>query len=372
MSRSLAVAAVAVLALPSFVAADSTVVEVDQSPAVAPFQLNLARSFSSTVEQLKKRAGGGLAASKVSRAKKERCISDELVALLKLAGAGGAYEASPSQHTAAAAGSGSKPSAAWSPSSGEHTHAAAPKPTGSRRPAPNGSHTLGAKPNGNKGGPSAAYNSHLATAAHPAPTSGAGAEHAHPSKPQQSGGGASDAGKPKPKPSAAFNTHAAAAGSKPSAAYHAGADADHTMAAAAPGASASDHIAKRAGSGSVSIEEVQKRIHDEPWQNLDSQLLCPAGETACPIFPRMGTYECVDTSSELENCGGCASRSLGEDCTVIKGALGVSCQAGRCNVFTCQPGFEYVADARDGRGACKGVPTSKGGYFWGAKMAKRD
>lgn len=81
MSRSLTLVAAAFLALsstPSLVLA-TDVVEADQSPAVvAPFQLNLARQFSSTVEQLKKRG----AESKVSRAK-ERSISDELVALLK-------------------------------------------------------------------------------------------------------------------------------------------------------------------------------------------------------------------------------------------------------------------------------------------------
>ncbi|GAA5894662.1 uncharacterized protein JCM6883_002168 [Sporobolomyces salmoneus] len=345
MSPSLTFVAVSVLALSSTPALASS---TDQSPNVevaAPFQLNLARTFSSTVEQLKKRQSSGGSSLKVSRRSKERSISDELLSLLKLAGAGGhAYDpASPSQHTAAAV----KPSAVWDPSRSEHTQAAA-KPTGSRKPSNNGQHALAGKPY-QKGGPSAAYNTHLAS-----PT---------------------DHSKPKPhKPSSAY-THAAVAPSshptgtkdssaKPSAAYHP--DPEHTMAAVAPGVSqqattGSEHVAKKRGL----LEMVQKRIQEEPWENLDSQLLCPAGETACPIFPRMGTYECIDTSSELENCGGCSSRSLGEDCTTIKGALGLACQSGKCNVFTCQPGFEFEEMGRDGHGGCVkigGGDEKKG--FW--------
>lgn len=32
-------------------------------------------------------------------------------------------------------------------------------------------------------------------------------------------------------------------------------------------------------------------------------------------FPRMGTYECIDTQIELQSCGGCASKGNGEDCS---------------------------------------------------------
>ncbi|GAA5841977.1 hypothetical protein JCM5353_003637 [Sporobolomyces roseus] len=318
MSRSLSL--VTLLALTSTsVFASNEIVEADQSPA--PFQLNLARTFSSTIDQLKKRDGFKATVPKVSRAK-ERSISDDLVALLKLAGS--AYDASPSQHTAAA----SKPSAIWDPSkNSEHTHAAS-KPTGSKKP----SHALAGKPY-KPNGPSSAY-THAAAATH------------------------------KPKPSSAY-THAAAP-SKPtkSAAYQPD-KPDHTMAAAPAGAS-SEHNAKR---GMVSIGEVQKRIQDEPWENLDSQLLCPAGETACPIFPRMGTYECIDTSSELENCGGCSSRSQGEDCTLIKGALAVTCKSSKCNVFTCQPGYTFSEASRDGHGGCTSTSTKKAGFF-GAKLRR--
>ncbi|GAA5873264.1 hypothetical protein JCM16303_001072 [Sporobolomyces ruberrimus] len=338
MSKSLIlVASLLALSSPSLAVATPE----DTPEVIAPFQLNLARSFSSTVEQLKKR--GGNVEPKVSRAK-ERSISDELVALLKLAGAGHAYEASPSQHTAAAAGS--KPSKAWDPSA--ETHAAS-KPTGSHKPSKpqqqgGGGHALAGKPYESKpkpNGASKAYNTHLAS-----PT-----DQSSPTKPHS-------------KPSAAYNTHAAVAPppSKPSKSP----SDPSSISAALPGASAVDHMAKR--SPNTFLEEVQKRIQEEPWENLDSGLLCPLGETACPIFPRMGTYECVDTSSELENCGGCASRSLGEDCTLLKGALGLACQSGKCNVFTCQPGYKFVEDGRDGHGECVGAGKRKGGFF-GARSA---
>jgi len=100
------------------------------------------------------------------------------------------------------------------------------------------------------------------------------------------------------------------------------------------------------------LELLTAKIRETPWQELDSRLLCPTGATACPIFPRMGSWECIDTEIELESCGGCASRSEGEDCTRIKGAQGVTCSSGQCLVFSCQPGYELRKDSK-GRDRCK-------------------
>ncbi|GAA5931300.1 hypothetical protein JCM1841_003783 [Sporobolomyces salmonicolor] len=122
----------------------------------------------------------------------------------------------------------------------------------------------------------------------------------------------------------------------------------------------------------LTVDEVKRRIMDEPWENLDSRLLCPVGEEACPIFPRMGTYECIDTKSELESCGGCSSRGLGEDCTLIRGAQGVTCESGHCNVYSCQLGWKLDADFRrpgGGQGTCSKI-TASGTGIRGAK-AKR-
>ncbi|KDE03141.1 hypothetical protein MVLG_06337 [Microbotryum lychnidis-dioicae p1A1 Lamole] len=93
--------------------------------------------------------------------------------------------------------------------------------------------------------------------------------------------------------------------------------------------------------------------------------LCPENETACPIVGATsyasavsqhfsdsanlfaggvmggnGGYECLDTRQALDSCGGCASTGEGQDCTKIRGAVGVGCDAGTCVVFSCQSGWK--------------------------------
>lgn len=61
--------------------------------------------------------------------------------------------------------------------------------------------------------------------------------------------------------------------------------------------------------------------------------LCPTGLDACPIpgsSGLTGDFECLDTTNELESCGGCASLGQGQDCTNIKGAWNVGCERGTC------------------------------------------
>ncbi|KAF7791851.1 hypothetical protein EIP86_002875 [Pleurotus ostreatoroseus] len=81
--------------------------------------------------------------------------------------------------------------------------------------------------------------------------------------------------------------------------------------------------------------------------------LCPNAMEACPIKGLMGTsgdYECLDTKTELESCGGCASTGAGQDCTAIEGAWNVACNQGSCAVYTCQQGYKV---ARDGKSCTK-------------------
>ena len=61
--------------------------------------------------------------------------------------------------------------------------------------------------------------------------------------------------------------------------------------------------------------------------------LCPTGLSACPIpgaSGLTGDFECLDTTNELESCGGCASLGQGQDCTAIKGSWNVGCEQGTC------------------------------------------
>ncbi|GAA5917457.1 hypothetical protein JCM8208_003973 [Rhodotorula glutinis] len=92
--------------------------------------------------------------------------------------------------------------------------------------------------------------------------------------------------------------------------------------------------------------------------------LCPAAnEQACPILGSSsyaqavehhfaavnefsgvmlgaGGYECLDTTTALDSCGGCASTGEGMDCTKIRGVQGVGCEGGVCRVFSCEAGWK--------------------------------
>jgi hypothetical protein len=55
--------------------------------------------------------------------------------------------------------------------------------------------------------------------------------------------------------------------------------------------------------------------------------------TACPVVGTYGAfsdYECIDTKYDLQSCGGCSSTGAGQDCTAIRGAWNVGCDASKC------------------------------------------
>jgi len=72
---------------------------------------------------------------------------------------------------------------------------------------------------------------------------------------------------------------------------------------------------------------------------------CKRGFTACLVASseHSENYECVNTDSNLEQCGGCANDG-GVDCTDLPGVEGVMCDAGRCVVLSCKPGLERSTD----------------------------
>jgi hypothetical protein len=57
-----------------------------------------------------------------------------------------------------------------------------------------------------------------------------------------------------------------------------------------------------------------------------------------------GDYECLDTTAELESCGGCVALGRGQDCTQIEGAWNVACEQGTCKVYTCEGGYRLYAE----------------------------
>ncbi|BGP57069.1 hypothetical protein JCM8202_006298 [Rhodotorula sphaerocarpa] len=74
--------------------------------------------------------------------------------------------------------------------------------------------------------------------------------------------------------------------------------------------------------------------------------VCPASHTACSIDGQKG-FECIDTQSNIEQCGACASEG-GVDCTQLAGVDAVGCVAGSCEIWSCQDNYTYDAIS----GAC--------------------
>ncbi|WWC67414.1 uncharacterized protein I206_101322 [Kwoniella pini CBS 10737] len=92
----------------------------------------------------------------------------------------------------------------------------------------------------------------------------------------------------------------------------------------------------------------RRKIEEERKRGVHTY--CPKGFTPCQIGETSGAYECIDTSAELESCGGCLHGSLnspnattGQDCTNIPATLGgVTCESGRCVAYKCRPGYDLT------------------------------
>ncbi|GAA5929699.1 hypothetical protein JCM1841_005941 [Sporobolomyces salmonicolor] len=72
--------------------------------------------------------------------------------------------------------------------------------------------------------------------------------------------------------------------------------------------------------------------------------LCPTSHSACSIEGKKG-FECIDTQSNLEQCGACASAG-GVDCTSLPGVEAVGCVAGVCEIWSCAEGFSWSAETQ--------------------------
>ncbi|KAG8956979.1 hypothetical protein FRC00_004645, partial [Tulasnella sp. 408] len=60
---------------------------------------------------------------------------------------------------------------------------------------------------------------------------------------------------------------------------------------------------------------------------------CTRGLESCPHYSGRGAFECVDTQSDPESCGGCVSldgKGSGTDCTAIDGVSVAHCAKGSC------------------------------------------
>lgn len=96
----------------------------------------------------------------------------------------------------------------------------------------------------------------------------------------------------------------------------------------------------------------QRRKRDQ--LALEKPGACAWGMQACSVIGisgrRTSKFECLDTKTSIESCGGCMfplrNQPAGEDCTLIPMVESVSCTRGRCAVSSCVRGFE-VSESGD-------------------------
>ncbi|OCF41505.1 hypothetical protein I317_04708 [Kwoniella heveanensis CBS 569] len=71
-----------------------------------------------------------------------------------------------------------------------------------------------------------------------------------------------------------------------------------------------NHPAAAKASGLARRRERLERAHARSFS------FCPSGSTACKVSPVGDEYECIDTSAELESCGGCLYGEVGNSTSI--------------------------------------------------------
>jgi hypothetical protein len=61
-------------------------------------------------------------------------------------------------------------------------------------------------------------------------------------------------------------------------------------------------------------------------------MVCEADMTACPIGNSLKAraFECVNTKTDIQSCGGCWSTGEGVDCTTFDDRATATCVQGKC------------------------------------------
>ncbi|KAK0186550.1 hypothetical protein F5146DRAFT_1161655, partial [Armillaria mellea] len=87
---------------------------------------------------------------------------------------------------------------------------------------------------------------------------------------------------------------------------------------------------------------------------MEAQATCKTGQSVCGVPGPKGKYdyECIDTSSASDSCGGCtiphpfrsAQPSHGVDCNAIPFLMAGFCRTGRCIIDRCHPGYQPSQD----------------------------
>ncbi|GAA5886032.1 hypothetical protein JCM5296_007068 [Sporobolomyces johnsonii] len=69
---------------------------------------------------------------------------------------------------------------------------------------------------------------------------------------------------------------------------------------------------------------------------------CPGSLTACPASNGF-SIECIDHQTNLSQCGACRSDG-GIDCSALRGVASTGCVDGRCEIWACSPGFDWLEE----------------------------
>ncbi|GAA5993144.1 hypothetical protein JCM10908_001309 [Rhodotorula pacifica] len=103
-----------------------------------------------------------------------------------------------------------------------------------------------------------------------------------------------------------------------------------------PSTHANEHVRRKLDERSRPSQRARLRAR----HRIESR--CPSSYTACPLS---NGYECIDTSNDLEQCGGCSG--YGTDCTALEGVYAVGCVRGRCEIWACEEGYKYEPRRRE-------------------------
>ncbi|KAH9976043.1 hypothetical protein BJV74DRAFT_967703 [Russula compacta] len=97
------------------------------------------------------------------------------------------------------------------------------------------------------------------------------------------------------------------------------------------------------------------------YAQREAQGTCAFGEKVCGVNQGSNAFECLNTDTALESCGGCVTANPflpaseqtldGVDCTTIPNVKNVKCSGGHCIVESCTGLYVPSSD----QGAC--VPT---------------
>ncbi|WWC91426.1 uncharacterized protein L201_006372 [Kwoniella dendrophila CBS 6074] len=115
-----------------------------------------------------------------------------------------------------------------------------------------------------------------------------------------------------------------------------------------------EHIQSTVVNSVFAKRQMKERLIKEI--NGKRKALCPGSLTACNVDEFRDSFECIDTTQELESCGGCSlgqfnqnpnlNATVGVDCTSLPGIPrgAVTCSDSKCTAFACKKGWTLTLD----------------------------